>query len=79
MFKMSKLCLYVSYVINEFPSGFLSLYLYNIIHMYAYDTQLYITFEHGQSDIQVVLLEECLEDIKDWMKINFLKLNDDKT
>ena len=45
----------------------------------ADDTQLYIIFEHGQSDIQVPLLEECLEDIKDWLKINFLKSNDDKT
>ena len=47
--------------------------------MYADDTWLYITFEHGQSDVQVPLLEECLEDVKDWMKINFLKLNDDRT
>ena len=49
------------------------------IHMYADDTQLYITFKREQSDKIVPLHEKCLKDIKEWMQINFLKLNEDKT
>ena len=49
------------------------------IHMYADDTQLYITFEREQSGKTVPLLEKCLKDTKEWMQINFLKLNEDKT
>ena len=49
------------------------------IHMYADDTQLYISAKTEQSDIAVSLLEKCLKDIKDWMQVNFLKLNEDKS
>ena len=49
------------------------------IHMYADDTQLYITFKAEQSYVTVPLLEECLKNIKEWMQVNFLKLNEDKT
>ena len=48
-------------------------------HIYAYDTQLYLTFRPGV-DINVCSqLEECICDIKRWMLCNKLKRNDEKT
>ena len=38
------------------------------VHLYADDTQIYLT-----------QVEQCLEEIKCWMKENFLKLNNEKT
>ena len=51
-------------------------------HMYADDTQLYIFFKRkcGNSrDHAIQRLEACLEDIRAWMDVNFLKLNSEKT
>lgn len=42
------------------------------IHLYANDNQLYVEFDLSR-------LEQCIEDIRVWMKHNFLKLNDNKT
>jgi len=51
-------------------------------HFYADDTQIYITFDH-KSDTDrrkaIARLEQCIADIKLWMRHNMLKLNDDKT
>ena len=49
------------------------------IHIYADDTQLYITFENEQPKTTISALENCLKEIKVWMRANFLKLNEDKT
>ena len=49
------------------------------IHMFADDTQLYITFKTDHPETSVPLLEKCLKDIKEWMLENFLMLNEDKT
>ena len=51
------------------------------IHMYADDTQLYIEFNPLHVDLtnieeRIIL---CLSEIKQWMTINKLKLNSDKT
>ena len=51
-------------------------------HMYADDTQLYLTFkpaQDGSCEVTKEKLEECLKDIRIWMSKNMLKLNDDKT
>ena len=51
-------------------------------HLYADDTQLYITFKSTSlNDIQQVKLrvECCVRDIDEWMIRNYLKLNQDKT
>ena len=51
-------------------------------HLYADDTQLYISFSTN-NDVELTnsisKIEECLSDIDKWMSINRLKLNKDKT
>ena len=49
------------------------------IHMYADDTQLYITCSIDKLDEYLAKLKDCLSDIKEWMVQNHLKMNDSKT
>ena len=51
-------------------------------HLYADDTQLYLSFKPGRTGDQqeaVSKMEACILDIRSWMKQNKLKLNEDKT
>ena len=51
-------------------------------HMYADDTQLYLSFrsnDHESVEVAKSSIEQCVVAIKKWMASNFLKLNDDKT
>ena len=51
-------------------------------HMYADDTQLYLSFrsnDHESIQVAKSSIEQCVLVIKKWMASNFLKLNDDKT
>ena len=51
-------------------------------HIYADDTQLYISFKPCDSisrQTAISHIEACIKDIKTWMTNNLLKLNDDKT
>ena len=51
-------------------------------HLYADDTQLYFAFDlDSPDDFNAALgkVEGCIEDIRQWMAVNKLKLNDDKT
>ena len=48
-------------------------------HMYADDTQLYLSIEPANVHDLVYSLECCLNDVKTWMVDNKLKLNDEKT
>ena len=51
-------------------------------HLYADDTQLYLSFDFLDSTSQsdcLVKLQQCVSKIKNWMTCKKLKLNDDKT
>ena len=50
-------------------------------HVYADDTQLYLSFNSSQQQANstIATIEICINEIRQWMKANFLKLNDDKT
>ena len=55
---------------------------YNLgFHLYADNTQLYITFEMTEINRLLSLrrIEQCLNDVRAWMGDNQLKVNDDKT
>ena len=56
---------------------------YNLeIHLYADDTQIYITFRTSDNiseEIAIKLVQSCIAAIKVWMLINKLQLNDGKT
>jgi hypothetical protein len=49
------------------------------IHLYADDTQLYTSFNPENSEPALARLEACIEEIREWMLKNFLKLNNAKT
>ena len=50
-------------------------------HLYADETQIYITVKPHQEDIApaVETIEQCVAEIRSWMKTNSLKLNDWET
>ena len=51
-------------------------------HVYADDTRLYLSFKSLDcldAAAAKKSMEQCISEIRDWMKANFLKLNDDKT
>ena len=51
-------------------------------HLYADDTQLYISFQPGvlvSKETAISCVEACIKDKKIWLANNLLKLNDDKT
>lgn len=51
-------------------------------HLYADDTQLYITFSTSslsESESAIRAVEDCVADLNKWMTDNMLKLNSDKT
>ena len=47
--------------------------------MYADDTQVYLRFKNCNSQSALEKLEQCIGEVRQWMKDNFLKLNDSKT
>ena len=51
-------------------------------HMYADDQQIYLSFKPskaGDKENCIRRLEMCISEIREWMIVNKLKLNDDKT
>ena len=48
-------------------------------HMYADDTQLYISFNTQDTTSAISKLERCMAEIQEWMVINKLQLNGEKT
>ena len=52
------------------------------LHSYADDQQIYLSFQPsslGSSETCLTYLQNCIKDIRLWMKTNLLKLNDSKT
>ena len=50
------------------------------VHTYADDTQLYLSFdvnEQNEEELARRRIQHCISNIKSWMSINKLKLNDD--
>ena len=50
-----------------------------LMMMYADDTQLYVSFKAENSDATRAKLKGSIADIKEWMVLNHLKLNESKT
>ena len=50
-----------------------------LFHLYADDTQLYLSFTVDEIDSAILKMEECIIEIRTWMASNFLRLNDEKT
>jgi hypothetical protein len=48
-------------------------------HLYADDTQLYLSFSADDSESSILRLQQCLGSVQHWMLANKLKLNPDKT
>ena len=48
-------------------------------HLFADDDQLYIAAEPDRVKARVGELESCIDEVRQWMRANFLQLNDDKT
>jgi hypothetical protein len=49
------------------------------IHLFADDTQIYTCFKPETYDEVVKKIQDCVSEIKQWMRQNFLKLNAGKT
>ena len=63
------------------PLQFVISFKYNFnYHVYADNTQLYITFKSSQepADSCITTLEKFIQEIRSWMRQNVLKLNDEK-
>ena len=48
-------------------------------HLYADDTQLYLSFDFVQSQMALDTIRAAIYDIKDWLLLNMLKFNTSKT
>ena len=48
-------------------------------HLYADDSQLYVSFASGDSAAALNGLQSCLASVQSWMSTNKVKLNPDKT
>ena len=51
-------------------------------HAFADDSQLYVSFqpnENANESAAIIAMQNCIDDVKTWMPINKLRLNDGKT
>ena len=69
----------ILFIIYTSPLGKI-LRRHNIMfHLYADDTQLYLSFNIDEADDAFSKMEQCIQEVRTWMAYNFLRLNDDKT
>ena len=73
---------------SELRAFLLHFYLFKVIechlpgsHCYADDTQLYVSFRPDNANAHEAIraMEDCIEDIRNWLIEGWLLLNDDKT
>ena len=48
-------------------------------HMYADDSQLYVDFSPCDEKTALANLERCIQEVREWLREIFLRLNDKKT
>ena len=48
-------------------------------HLYADDTQIYLSLSKTDPEMSLSLVQQCLQDVSDWLIPSKLKLNPDKT
>ena len=60
------------------PLGHVIRKYYVSYHRYADDTQLYMDFDDSEENASTSTLQSCIQDIKSWLSVNFLLLNDKK-
>ena len=51
----------------------------NCHHLYVDDTQIYLSLSKTVPEMSLSLVQQCLQDVSDWMIASKLKLNPDKT
>ena len=69
-------CMYTKPISDIIAGHGLSHHFYVLVD----DTQLYIAIEHSANiHSKLLRMERCVADIRNWMRHNMLKLNDDKT
>ena len=69
----------LKFCIQFLPLGAISRYHGIGYHIYADDTQLYLSFKCDNPSITLSKLNNCISDIRVWMIKNKLKINDSKT
>ena len=47
-------------------------------HMYADDSQLYVDFSPSDEKTALANLQRCIQEVREWLRENFLLLNDKK-
>ena len=69
----------ILFIIYTSPLGDIMRHYGVMFHLYADDTQLYVSFDTEDIAKAFQKMEECIRAIRIWMANSFLKLNDSKT
>ena len=69
----------IEFCIYTIPLGAILKYHKINYHIYADDTQIYCSFKIDSLDEVLDRVSKCISDIRSWMIMNKLKINDDKT